>query len=194
MRQDRGEVVKPLTSAGRPASPLKPDQRRRDRGITPEVLVHGVWDSQVTSIPPQMMTMCACNGGWGDQGVLGKERAGCGRMLLGCAAAAGRGAPLSCSYTQELPRDKQPQLQELPGWECKRCSFGMATPWLLSSSWTRRFTGVWLCTHIHVWTHSPVPGILQAKQMCQRDGERKYSPQELNSKRNSKCKTARGTF
>lgn len=106
-------------------------------------------------------------------------------MLLGCAAATCRGVRLSCSYTEKLPRNKQPQVQELPGWEYNHCSFRMAT---LSFSGTQRFMGVRVCTHIQVWTHSPVPGILQAKQICQRDGKRKYNPQEFNSKRNSKRK------
>lgn len=111
-------------------------------------------------------------------------------MLLGCAAATCRGVWLSCSYTEELPRDKQPQVQELPGWEYNHYSSRTAMLLLLSSSWTQRLMGIRLCTHIHVWTHSPVPGILQAKQKCQRNGKRKCNPQELNSK----CKRAKGMF
>lgn len=114
-------------------------------------------------------------------GALGKERTRCGRMLLVIRAAATcRGAWFPCSYTEELPRDKQARVQELPRWECACGSYGMVRLSLLSSPRAGRFTGVLLCTHIHDWTHNSVPHTLEAEQICQRDGKRKYNHQELN--------------
>lgn len=85
----------------------------------------------------------------------------------------------SCSYT-ELPRDKQPQIQELPRWDYNHSSCRMVTLSLLFSPWAGRFTGVLLCTYIHAWTCNSVPHILEAKQICQRHGKRNYNHQELN--------------
>lgn len=133
-----------------PAEASKPPKPHQKRGykVMPVGLVNGLWCSQITSTaPPQD---CRCNTGGSDHGTSGKERTGCGRMLLVvCAAATCRGVWFSHSYTEELPRDKQPQIQELPRWEYNSSSCRMVTLSLLSPPQAGRFTGVLLCTHIH---------------------------------------------
>lgn len=92
---------------------------------------------------------------------------------------------LSCSYTEKLPRDKQPQVQELPGWEYNHCSFRMAT---LSCSGTWRFMGVRRSAHTSMSGRSALCQASYKLNRYVRGMAKGNNPQEFNSKRNSKCK------